>query len=59
MNIKFHPQAFQNYDVDQSQSITKGEFRRVIESYCFPLTTEQFEAILNKVSSIYLFKTKN
>ncbi|KAI8489383.1 EF-hand calcium-binding domain-containing protein 6 [Branchiostoma belcheri] len=40
--------AFQTYDVDQSLNITKGEFRRVLETFCFPLTTDQFEAILAK-----------
>ncbi|XP_066264763.1 EF-hand calcium-binding domain-containing protein 6-like isoform X1 [Branchiostoma lanceolatum] len=40
--------AFQTYDVDQSLSITKGEFRRVLETFCFPLTTDQFDAILAK-----------
>ncbi|XP_046566155.1 EF-hand calcium-binding domain-containing protein 6-like [Haliotis rubra] len=42
-------QAFQTYDVDQNLSITKGEFRRVLESFCFPLTSEQYEAVLVKV----------
>ncbi|XP_023929939.1 EF-hand calcium-binding domain-containing protein 6 [Lingula anatina] len=42
-------QAFQNYDIDQSLAVTKGEFRRVLESFCFPLTTEQFNGIIAKV----------
>lgn len=42
-------QAFQAYDVNQTASVTKGEFRRVLESFCTPLTTEQFEAVLAKV----------
>ena len=42
-------QAFQAYDVEQAGSVTKGEFRRVIEAFCSPLTTDQFEAVLAKV----------
>ncbi|KAK3098848.1 hypothetical protein FSP39_023679 [Pinctada imbricata] len=42
-------QAFMTYDVDNNQSVTKGEFRRVIESFCVPLTTEQFDAVVAKV----------
>ena len=40
------------YDVDQTSSVTKGEFRRVLESFCTPLTTDQFEAVLAKVFQI-------
>ncbi|XP_053398276.1 EF-hand calcium-binding domain-containing protein 6-like [Mercenaria mercenaria] len=43
-------QAFKTYDVDQTSSVTKGEFRRVLEAFCSPLTTDQFEAVLAKVS---------
>lgn len=43
-------QAFKTYDVDQTSSVTKGEFRRVLEAFCTPLTTDQFEAVLAKVS---------
>lgn len=42
-------QAFEAYDVGQTSSVTKGEFRRVIEAFCTPLTTDQFEAVLAKV----------
>ncbi|KAL3881564.1 hypothetical protein ACJMK2_027990 [Sinanodonta woodiana] len=42
-------QAFLTYDADQNGSVTKGEFRRVLESFCFPMTTSQFEAVLAKV----------
>lgn len=42
-------QAFQTYDVDQNDTVTKGEFRRVLESYCFPMNTDQFDTIVNKV----------
>ncbi|KAH3735163.1 hypothetical protein DPMN_041624, partial [Dreissena polymorpha] len=41
--------AFRTYDVDQTLSVTKGEFRRVLENFCTPLTTDQFEAVLAKV----------
>ena len=48
----FSFQAFMTYDADQNCSVTKGEFRRVLESFCIPLTTEQFEAVLAKVFEI-------
>ncbi|XP_074648584.1 EF-hand calcium-binding domain-containing protein 6-like [Tubulanus polymorphus] len=44
-------QAFQNYDIDKNLSVTRGEFRRVLELYCFPMTTEQFSAIVAKVET--------
>lgn len=48
---KYHDikQACQNYDIDQSLSITKGEIRRVLDNYCLPLTTAQFDAMIIKV----------
>ncbi|XP_022111865.1 EF-hand calcium-binding domain-containing protein 6-like [Acanthaster planci] len=42
-------QACQNYDIDQSLAITKGELRRVLDIYCQPLTREQFDAMVAKV----------
>nr|XP_022292188.1 EF-hand calcium-binding domain-containing protein 6-like isoform X2 [Crassostrea virginica] len=42
-------QAFMTYDVEHSLGVTKGEFRRVLESFCLPLTSEQFEAVVAKV----------
>ncbi|XP_071791136.1 EF-hand calcium-binding domain-containing protein 6-like [Asterias amurensis] len=42
-------QACQNYDIDQSLTITKGELRRVLDTYCHPLTREQFDAVVAKV----------
>ncbi|KAK7503096.1 hypothetical protein BaRGS_00005722 [Batillaria attramentaria] len=42
-------QAFQTYDVDLNETVTKGEFRRVLESYCFPMTSDQFDTVMNKV----------
>ncbi|XP_071941657.1 EF-hand calcium-binding domain-containing protein 6-like [Antedon mediterranea] len=44
-------QAFQNYDIDHSLTITRGELRRVLDNFCFPLTTEQFDGIMAKVAS--------
>ncbi|XP_077999888.1 EF-hand calcium-binding domain-containing protein 6-like isoform X2 [Glandiceps talaboti] len=43
-------QAFQNYDIDQSLSITKGELRRVLETFMLPFTAEQFDAVMAKVT---------
>ena len=42
-------QAFQNYDTNQSLSVTKSEFRRVLETYCDHLTPQRYEGILAKV----------
>ncbi|XP_053243628.1 EF-hand calcium-binding domain-containing protein 6 [Podarcis raffonei] len=41
--------AFQTVDVDQTLKVTKGEFRRVIETFILPLTQEQFDALLDKI----------
>lgn len=30
-------------------AISKGEFRRVVEAFAVPLTTEQFESVVAKV----------
>lgn len=42
------------YDVEHSLGVTKGEFRRVLESFCLPLTSEQFEAVVAKVHNSVL-----
>ncbi|XP_077193928.1 EF-hand calcium-binding domain-containing protein 6 isoform X2 [Paroedura picta] len=42
-------QAFQTIDIDQTLKVTKGEFRRVIETFIFPLTQEQLDALLAKI----------
>ncbi|XP_062990400.1 EF-hand calcium-binding domain-containing protein 6 [Elgaria multicarinata webbii] len=41
--------AFQTIDIDQTLKVTKGEFRRVIETFLLPLTQEQFDAVLAKI----------
>ncbi|XP_042324554.1 EF-hand calcium-binding domain-containing protein 6 isoform X2 [Sceloporus undulatus] len=41
--------AFQTVDIDQTLKVTKGEFRRVIETFILPLTQEQFDALLTKI----------
>ena len=43
-------QAFQTYDVEQNLSVTKGEFRRILETFCFPMSSEQFQSLVAKVS---------
>lgn len=42
------------YDVEHNLGVTKGEFRRVLESFCVPLTSEQFEAVVAKVHNSVL-----
>ncbi|CAH1799481.1 unnamed protein product [Owenia fusiformis] len=44
-------QGFQNYDREQNLSITKGEFRRVLELYCISLTSEQFDQVMSKIDT--------
>ncbi|XP_060114520.1 EF-hand calcium-binding domain-containing protein 6 [Heteronotia binoei] len=41
--------AFQTVDIDQTLKVTKGEFRRVLETFIFPLTQEQFDGVLAKI----------
>ncbi|RXM34729.1 EF-hand calcium-binding domain-containing protein 6 [Acipenser ruthenus] len=41
--------AFQVYDVECNLTVTKGEFRSVVESFLLPLTEGQFEELLAKV----------
>ena len=48
--VFFFFKAFKMYDIDENETVTKGEFRRVLESYCLPVTTEQFDGIIAKVS---------
>ncbi|XP_076154681.1 EF-hand calcium-binding domain-containing protein 6 [Alosa pseudoharengus] len=41
--------AFQAFDTEGNYTITKGEFRRVIEHFLITLTQAQFEMLLTKV----------
>ncbi|XP_076184720.1 EF-hand calcium-binding domain-containing protein 6 [Aptenodytes patagonicus] len=45
--------AFQMLDVGQTLTVTKGEFRRVIETFLFHLTEAEFDAVLAEDSSMY------
>ena len=45
--------AFRLYDAERTTCVTKGEFRRVIENYCTPLTTDQFNTLHAKVSDCF------
>ncbi|KAK7117596.1 hypothetical protein R3I94_022980 [Phoxinus phoxinus] len=38
--------AFEAFDQEGNKSVTKGEFRRVIEGFLVPLTESQFEGLL-------------
>ena len=42
-------QAFQTFDAEKTQTITQSEFRRALESFCIPVTDDQFEQLLRKV----------
>lgn len=41
--------AFQAFDLEGNFTVTKGEFRRVIEHFLINLTRAQFEMLLTKV----------
>ncbi|XP_066505719.1 EF-hand calcium-binding domain-containing protein 6 [Hoplias malabaricus] len=41
--------AFRAFDHRSQGTVTKGEFRRVIEGFLLPLTQSQFEALLEKI----------
>ncbi|XP_067907376.1 EF-hand calcium-binding domain-containing protein 6 isoform X2 [Heterodontus francisci] len=42
--------AFDAYDVDGNLTVTKGEFRRVIEKFLLPLNPKQFQDLLARLS---------
>ncbi|KAM6211114.1 LOW QUALITY PROTEIN: EF-hand calcium-binding domain-containing protein 6 [Sarcoramphus papa] len=44
--------AFQMLDVGQTLPVTKGEFRRVIETFLFHLTEAEFDAVLAEIPNI-------
>ncbi|XP_022539758.2 EF-hand calcium-binding domain-containing protein 6 [Astyanax mexicanus] len=41
--------AFRGFDQERRNTVTKGEFRRVIEGFLMPLTQSQFNALLAKI----------
>ncbi|XP_067855889.1 EF-hand calcium-binding domain-containing protein 6 isoform X2 [Heptranchias perlo] len=41
--------AFDAYDVDRNLTVTKGEFRRVIEKFLLPLNPKQFQDLLARL----------
>ncbi|KAK2867211.1 hypothetical protein Q8A67_025328 [Cirrhinus molitorella] len=41
--------AFEAFDQEGNKTVTKGEFRRVIEGFLVPLTESQFEGLLAKI----------
>ncbi|KAH9512262.1 hypothetical protein Btru_041326 [Bulinus truncatus] len=44
-------QGFKLYDVDGNGTVTKGEFRRVLELYCMPLKADQFDSVVTKIGT--------
>ncbi|KAM7127249.1 LOW QUALITY PROTEIN: EF-hand calcium-binding domain-containing protein 6 [Ciconia maguari] len=44
--------AFQMLDVGHTLTVTKGEFRRVIETFHFHLTEAEFDAVLAEITNI-------
>ena len=43
-------QALQTFDLESSGVVTKGELKRVLDLYCIPMTTKQYEEFLEHVS---------
>lgn len=50
--IFFFCQAFQTFDAEKTHTITQSEFKRALESFCIPLTEDQFEQLLRKVKEL-------
>lgn len=48
--------AFRAFDKEGSATVTKGEFRGVIEGFLLPLTHSQFDGLLAKVRSSLPFR---
>lgn len=46
----FFFQAFQTFDSEKTHTITQSEFKRSLESFCIPLTDDQFEQLIRKVT---------
>jgi len=44
-------QAFQTFDSEKTHTITQSEFKRALESFCIPLTDDQFEQLIRKVGT--------
>lgn len=46
--------AFCAFDQEGSDTVTKGEFRRVIEGFLVPLTQSQFHGLFSKVGKFFI-----
>lgn len=44
-------QAFQTFDAEKTRTITQSEFKRALESFCIPVTDDQFEQLVRKVGT--------
>lgn len=49
-------QAFQTFDAEKTHTITQSEFKRTLESFCIPLTDDQFVQLLRKVKLMIKMK---
>lgn len=41
--------ALQTFDAEKTHTITQSEFKRALDSFCVPLTEDQFEQLIKKV----------
>ncbi|XP_020616607.1 EF-hand calcium-binding domain-containing protein 6-like [Orbicella faveolata] len=44
-------QAFQTFDAEKTHTVTQSEFKRALESFCIPLTEDQFDKLIKKVGT--------
>lgn len=48
-HFRFIFQAFQTFDAEKTNTVTQCEFKRALESFCIPLTEDQFDKLIKKV----------
>ena len=41
--------ALQTFDAEKTHTVTQSEFKRALDSFCVPLTEDQFEQLIKKV----------
>ena len=49
MLFLFNPQAFGAFDKDKRGRLSPGDFRRVLDHFCFKMTDKQFKSLMTKL----------
>ncbi|PFX18293.1 EF-hand calcium-binding domain-containing protein 6 [Stylophora pistillata] len=44
-------QALQTFDAEKTHTVTQSEFKRALDSFCVPLTEDQFEQLIKKIGT--------